>query len=81
MASGILMWFRHAPLHVLGILLYSAFSVLLLVYRFCSQGLFWVWVGGTILLAPGHPTSIICDLSHKNVPYSIRFCTANNFFF
>ena len=33
MASGILLQFRHAPLHVLGILLYSAFFVAWLVYR------------------------------------------------
>ena len=33
MASGILLQFRRAPLHVLGILLYSAFSVVWLVYR------------------------------------------------
>ena len=33
MASGILLQFRRAPLHVLGILLYSAFFVAWLVYR------------------------------------------------
>ena len=33
MASGILLRFRRAPLHVLGILLYSAFFVAWLVYR------------------------------------------------
>ena len=32
MASGILLWFRHAPLHVLVNLLYSAFCVAWLVY-------------------------------------------------
>ena len=32
MASGILLWFRRAPLHVLGILLYSAFFVAWLVF-------------------------------------------------
>ena len=33
MASGILLQFRRAPLHVLGNLLYSAFFVAWLVYR------------------------------------------------
>ena len=33
MASGILLRFRRAPLHVLGILLFSAFFVAWLVYR------------------------------------------------
>ena len=33
MASGILLQFRRAPLHVLGNLLYSAFFVTWLVYR------------------------------------------------
>ena len=33
MVSSILLWFRRAPLHVLGNLLYSAFFVAWLVYR------------------------------------------------
>ena len=48
MASGILLQFRRAPLHVLGNFLYSAFFVAWLVYR-VLLGFSWNFLSGVPL--------------------------------
>ena len=53
MASGILMQFRRAPLHVLGISLYSAFFVALLVYRILYGFSFPTFPPGSVSLSFG----------------------------